>query len=141
MKKILFSIVVVAAGLFVASCGNKQEQAPEAAGDEQQTEAQAPEAGETVECDNFTLAVPSGWKYNENGSSSTTITLDAPDYGQFESVTMYVNKEETSAEKLRDQYFGDGAGKEKAADVTIGGKTFREGDKVMRKDLQTALLY
>ena len=39
MKKILLSIVVVAAGLFVASCGNKQEQAPEAAGDEQQTEA------------------------------------------------------------------------------------------------------
>ena len=70
--------------------------------------------------------MPSGWKYNENGSSSTTITLDAPDYGQFESVTIYVNKEETSAEKLRDQYFGDGADKEKAADVTIGGKTFKQ---------------
>ena len=65
-------------------------------------------------------------KFNENASSSTSITLDAPDYGQFESVTIYLNKEEKSADKLLKQYYGDGANKEKAGDVTIGNLTFKQ---------------
>ena len=127
MKKVLFSIAIVAAGLLVASCGSKSDNAQNAeAGEEQTEQAEVAEAGATAECENFTLTVPSGWKYNENASSSTSVSLDAPDYGQFESVTIYLNKEETSAEKLLDQYFGDGADKEKAADVTIGDKTFKQ---------------
>ncbi len=128
MKKTFLAFAIVAAGLFVASCGNKNEntQSAEASGEQQteQAEAAAAETGETVECDNFTLNVPAGMKYNEDGSSSTSISLDAPDYGQFESVTIYVNKEETSAAKLLDQYFGDGADKEKSGEVTIGDKKF-----------------
>jgi hypothetical protein len=127
MKKTLFSIAIVAAGLLVASCGNKSANAQAEASDEQQTEEAAPaEAAATVESEFFTLAVPAGLKYNEDASSSTSVTLDAPDYGQFESIVIYLNKEETSAEKLRDTYFGDGAGKEKAADVTIGSQTFKQ---------------
>lgn len=128
MKKVFFSFAIVAAGLLVASCGNKNNAQTTEASEEQteQAEAAPAEAGATAESENFTLAVPSGWKYNENGSSSTSITLDAPEYGQFESVTIYLNKEETSADKLLDQYFGDGAGKEKSGEVTIGGKTFKQ---------------
>lgn len=128
MKKVLFSIAIVAAGLLVASCGNKQAQTAEASGEQQveQAEAQPAEAGETAECDNFTLAVPAGWKYNKEASSSTSITLDAPDYGQFESVVIYLNKEETSADKLLDQYFGDGADKEKSGEVEIGNMKFKQ---------------
>lgn len=127
MKKALFSIAVVAAGLFVASCGNKSDNAQTAEASEEQTEqAEAAPTSATAECDNFTLTVPAGWKYNENSSSSTSVTLDTPDYGQFESVTIYLNKEETSAAKLLDQYFGDGADKQKAEDVTIGDLTFKQ---------------
>ena len=127
MKKALFSIAVVAAGLFVASCGNKSDNAQTAEASEEQTEqAEAAPTGATAECDNFTLTVPAGWKYSENSSSSTSVTLDTPDYGQFESVTIYLNKEETSAAKLLDQYFGDGADKQKAEDVTIGDLTFKQ---------------
>ncbi len=128
MKKVFFSFAIVAAGLLVASCGSKNGNA-EAPADGAEAEvaegAEAP-AASNVECDKFSLTVPAGWKYSEAGSSSTTITLDTPDYGQFEAVTIYVNNEETSAEQLRDQYFGDGADKEKAADVTIGNKTFKQ---------------
>ncbi len=127
MKKVLFSFAIVAAGLLVASCGSKggnAEANAEAA--TEAPEAEVAEAPAAVESENFSLAVPAGMKYNENASSSTSVTLDAPDYGQFEAVVIYMNKEETSAEALRDQYFGDGAGKEKAADVTIGGKTFKQ---------------
>lgn len=128
MKKALISFAIVAAGLLVASCGNKSSNA-EAPADSAESEvaeaAEAPAANSAVESEYFTLSVPGGWKYNEDASSSTSVTIDAPDYGQFESVVIYINKEETSAEKLRDQYFGDGADKEKAADVTIGGKTFK----------------
>lgn len=129
MKKAFFSFVIVAAGLLVASCGNKgaNAEAP-AEGAETEVAEAAAETSDAVqaECDNFTLTVPAGMKYNENGSSSTSINIDVPDYGQFESVTIYLNKEEKSAEKLRDQYFGDGADKEKAADVTIGNMTFKQ---------------
>ena len=128
MKKVFFSFAVVAvAAIALAACGNKSANNAEQAeaSEEQQVEAPA-EAGATAECDNFTVSVPAGLKYNENGSSSTSITLDAPDYGQFESITLYVNKEETSASKLRDQYYGDGADKEKAADVKIAGKDFAQ---------------
>lgn len=130
MKKTLFSIAIVAAGLLVASCGNKSAnaEATEASGNqtEQAAEAAPAEEGATVECENFTLTVPAGLKYNENASSSTSVTLDAPDYGQFESVTIYLNKEQASADKLLDEYFGDGAGKEKSGDVTIGNMNFKQ---------------
>lgn len=129
MKKTLFSIAIVAAGLLVASCGNKSAnaEATEASGDQtEQAEAAPAEEGATAECENFTLTVPAGLKFNENSSSSTSVTLDAPDYGQFESVTIYLNKEQASAEKLLDEYFGDGAGKEKSGDVTIGNMTFKQ---------------
>ena len=128
MKKALFSIAVVAAGLFVASCGNKSDNTQTAEASEEQTEQAevAPAEGATAECDNFTLTVPAGWKLNENSTTSTSVTLDTPDYGQFESVTIYLNKEETSAAKLLDQYFGDGADKQKAEDVTIGNQTFKQ---------------
>ena len=130
MKKTLFSIAIVAAGLLVASCGNKSAnaEATEANGDqtEQAAEAAPAEEGAAAESENFTLTVPAGLKFNENASSSTSVTLDAPDYGQFESVTIYMNKEQASAEKLLDEYFGDGAGKEKSGDVTIGNMTFKQ---------------
>lgn len=126
MKKVFLSLAIVAAGLFVASCGNKNNENTAEASGEQAEQAQVAEAGATAECDNFTVAVPSGWKYNENGSSSTTVTLDAPEYGQFESVTIYLNKEEKSAANLLDQYFGDGSDKEKSGDVTIGNMTFKQ---------------
>ncbi|MBR3479616.1 MAG: hypothetical protein IKH32_02770 [Prevotella sp.] len=125
MKKALFSFAIVAAGLLVASCGNKSGNAKEAEPVEAEVVDETPVAA-AAECDNFTLTAPAGLKFNENASSSTSITLDAPDYGQFESVTIYLNKEEKSAEKLRDQYYGDGAGKEKADDVTIGNLTFKQ---------------
>lgn len=111
----------------MASCGNKNGNTQTAeASDDQQTQAAPAEATATAECDNFTVTVPAGWNYNENGSSSTSITIDAPEYGQYESVTIYVNEENASAEELRDQYFGDGNSKEKAADVTIGNMTFKQ---------------
>ena len=129
MKKAFLGIAVVAAGLLVASCGNKSAnaEATEASGDqtEQAAEAAPAEEGAAAESENFTLTVPAGLKFNEN-ASSTSVTLDAPDYGQFESVTIYMNKEQASAEKLLDEYFGDGAGKEKSGDVTIGNMTFKQ---------------
>ena len=129
MKKFFQFAIVAVAAVAMASCGNKSEKAQttEAEQTEQAGQAEAATEGSaTAECDNFTLTVPAGLKYNANASSSTTVSLDAPDYGQFESVTIYLNKEETSAAKLLDQYFGDGAGKEKAADVTIGNQTFKQ---------------
>ena len=127
MKKFFQFAIMAVAAVAMASCGNKSAQTTEGADSTAAAPAvAAAESGATAECDNFTLTVPASLKYNANASSSTTISLDAPDYGQFESVTIYLNKEETSAAKLLDQYFGDGAGKEKAADVTIGNQTFKQ---------------
>ena len=129
MKKALFSFAIVAAGLLVASCGNKSGNAEATAeGAETEVAEAAPEAtaAAQAECDDFTITVPAGMKLNEDGSTSTSLLIDAPEYGQFEGVTIYRVEEEKSAEKLRDQYFGDGAYKEKAADVTIGNLTFKQ---------------
>ena len=128
MKKFFQFAIVAVAAVAMASCGNKGTQTTESADSTATAEpaVAAAEGAATAECDNFTLTVPAGMKYNANASSSTTISLDAPDYGQLQSITIYLNKEETSAAKLLDQYFGDGAGKEKAADVNIGNLTFKQ---------------
>ena len=125
MKKALFSFAIVAAGLLVASCGNKSGNAKEAEAVEAEVVDETP-VPTKAECDDFTLTAPAGLKFNENASSSTSVTLDVPDYGQFESVTIYRNEEEKSADNLLNQYYGDGANKEKAGDVTIGNLTFKQ---------------
>lgn len=77
MKKAFFNVAIVAAGLFVASCGNKSGNSAEAA--DSTTVAEQPEATPaeetkaetaetlptgpcTIEFDMFSVDVPEGWK-------------------------------------------------------------------------------
>ena len=96
MKKALFSIAIVAAGLLVVSCGNKSEEKKAAEADGQQTEATATadeaSAGAVAECDHFKVTVPDGWEFNNNTSSENVVNLDAKEFGEFESVYLFFNK-------------------------------------------------
>ena len=131
MKKTLFVIAIVAAGLFVASCGNKSAntEKAEAEAEKSETTATAEEApaGAVAECDHFKVTVPDGWKFNENASSENVVNLDALEFGELESVFMFFNKELTSAEEMANQYYqGNESTKEKAEDITIGGLKFKQ---------------
>ena len=131
MKKTLFVIAIVAAGLFVASCDNKSAntEKAEAEAEKSETTATAEEApaGAVAECDHFKVTVPDGWKLNENASSENVVNLDALEFGELESVFMFFNKEMTSAEEMANQYYqGNESTKEKAEDITIGGLKFKQ---------------
>ena len=131
MKKVLFSIAIVAAGLLVASCGNKSEENKTAEVDGQQTEAAATteeaSAGAVAECDHFKVTVPEGWEFNKDTSSENVVNLEAKEFGEFESVYLFFNKEKTSAEEMANEFFaGNESTKQKAEDVTIGGIKFKQ---------------
>lgn len=142
MKKAFLGIVAVAAGLFVASCGNKAEAPAAEASEGQQTEQteQVAEAGTPAECDVFKVNLPEGWKFNENVSSEKVVHVDAPEFGQFESVHLYLNDEKTSAdEDLNAYYNGNESTWKKADDITIGNMTFKRLDAIENSDVNCQL--
>ncbi len=139
MKKAFLGIAVVAAGLLVASCGNKAEAPAAEASEGQQTE-QVAQAGTPAECDVFKVAMPDGWKFNENVSSERVVHLDAPEFGQFESVHLYLNDEKASADEALDTYYnGNESSWKKADDITIGNMTFKRLDAVDNSDVNCQL--
>lgn len=144
MKKTLFVIATVAAGLFVASCGNKSENNQSAEAGEEKTETtataeEAPAAAE-AECDHFKVAVPAGWKVNKDASSENVVNLDATEFGELESVYIFFNKELTSAEEMANQYLsGNESTKKMAEDVTIGGLKFKQLKAIDSADVNCEL--
>ena len=130
MKKTLFVIATVAAGLFVASCGNKSENNQSAEAGEEKTETTA----------TAKVAVPAGWKVNKDASSENVVNLDATEFGELESVYIFFNKELTSAEEMANQYLsGNESTKKMAEDVTIGGLKFKQLKAIDSADVNCEL--
>ena len=70
MKKALFVIATVAAGLFVASCGNKNANS-------QSAEAVVPEGYQTYETSNFSISVPKDFKKTDLSNDNDHLQFDA----------------------------------------------------------------
>ena len=69
MKKAFLGIAVEAAGLLVASCGNKAEAPAAEASEGQQTETAAPDGFKTHEFANFSISVPEEFTTSSDASS------------------------------------------------------------------------
>lgn len=90
MKKAFFSFAIVAAGLFVASCGNKNANAKTVEGSEEQAEAAVPEGFKTHEFANFTISLPEEFTTSSDASSDN-VTFSS------EAMLKLDNGEETSS--------------------------------------------
>lgn len=150
MKKILFSFAIVAAGLLMASCNGNDKKSEEGQKTEN-TEVKADEpqpaegteaAGAEFETKSMKMMIPAGLKNNDNVSSKddNVIHLDAPKYGEFESIHIHLNTEAESAESMVDTYYnGNESSWKKADDLTIGGYTFKRLDAIDNADVNCQL--
>ncbi len=146
MKKILFSFAIVAAGLLMASCkgGNdkKTEEGQNTETTEVTTDEAQPAEGAEFETKSMKIAIPAGLKNNDNVSSKddNVIHLDAPGYGEFESIHIHLNTEAESPEAMVDTYYnGNEASWKKADDLNIGAYTFKRLDAVDNADVNCQL--
>lgn len=150
MKKILFSFAIVAAGLLMTSCGGNDKKTEEGqkaentevTTDEAQPAEGAEAAGAEFETKSMKMMIPAGLKNNDNVSSKddNVIHLDAPSYGEFESIHIHLNTEAESPEAMVDKYYnGNEASWKKADDLNIGAYTFKRLDAVDNADVNCQL--
>ena len=148
MKKILFSFAIMAAGLLMASCGGNNDKKAEDAQNSEATEVKTDEEQPTegtaaeFECKNMKVTIPAGLKNNDNVSSKddNVIHLDAPGYGEFESIHIHLNTEAESPEAMVDTYYnGNESSWKKADDLTIGAYTFKRLDAIDNADVSSQL--
>lgn len=116
MKKALFSFAILAAGLLVASCGNKNEKAAATEGAE--AEVVVPEGYKTHEFAHFTISVPEEFTTSYDASSDNV---------RFESEAMlkHDDGDEYSSGAYIDCSFGTGGAtplqiKEVATNLKLG---------------------
>jgi len=133
MKKSIYSIAILAAGLLAASCGNKQTPPPSVTAVEQAEAAeQLPEVKTTIDKNSFTVALPDGWQAmpgdDEDGGKESTIVFKGKDVTELMTAAfMMINVGDDEGKTLDEgiKEFLEESKAQPAEDVKIGGKTYK----------------
>jgi ABC-type glycerol-3-phosphate transport system substrate-binding protein len=133
MKKNLLSIAILAAGLLVASCGNKQAApAPEAPVADSEASAGLPELKTTIDKNSFSFAIPEGWQSmpgdDEGGDKEGAMVYKGKDATELMSAAFMMISVGDDEGKTLDEgikEFQEDAKATAIDDVTIGGKTYK----------------
>lgn len=137
MKKSMICIAIMAAGLFVASCGaknaNSAESADSTAVAASTNEAQASNAeANTIENDYVKVAVPEGWECAEAVTTERVLNIKlklGTDLGEWQSVRIFTNNTADAPNDWQDMAKSCVEGEANRSldnDVTFGSVTYKQ---------------